>query len=331
MGTCTLVWSQTLSLQGFVADTLVIELPYDTLVCNQEQMLAVRDERNLDQQIVGIRETEKWKVIPVDQYLALQYPLNRSFKCQFRVDSVTYPGYLVIKELTLWQANQAVFSKGLMLNAYTQLLNAQAELITDWLWELRSQAAGGKPAGQVESALLTRWIKAQSEAIKKKAYHSTTYPFTYRRTLHSWCDYILLSDGFIINGHLTLYYPAGRAHRFVRGSPGIYYRYASKWESLAIGGYDQHWYFRLNNRFLARLNTTLRIGVNNFDGSHFRHVDYWNILLVNLGFTASMEYRPLFSKGLWVGLGGHLSYNILPDNVRQFAPGLLLTLGLKLP
>ena len=315
-----------------IADTLLIPLPYDSLLADSPAVVPIRDDRPLPETQLGISQTKKIRYIPVDQYLTLAEPLGLTLS---RVLSDTLPvmvhDTLVIDHLSIWYDGGPTLNKGQILNGYTRLVNSQGATVRDWQWEIRVKQKRKEEREEYLGRLLTAWIEEQGQALAAPGGGRALSPNPYSRQFHPWLDIILLPDGYILNSHLTLYYPADHMRNYIRGAPGLYYRKSSRHESVAIGGRDQQWYLRLGNTWQARINMTFRFGFNNFNPDHFAYVDWWNIFLVNLGMTAAMEYRPVYHRGLYAGLGIHQSINILPEVVERYSPGLLITLGVVLP
>lgn len=147
----------------------------------------------------------------------------------------------------------------------------------------------------------------------------------------SWSEFIFFKDGYGVNVHFTLDFPPDQKSSWRRGSPGLFYRKSDIHESIAIGGKDQQWYHRLSPDWIAKTSTAFRFGFNNFEGGHFDHLDYENLLYVNVSGQASIEYRPIYHKGVYGGFGLYTGYNILPDVIPRFDLGLLLSVGVLLP
>ncbi len=143
---------------------------------------------------------------------------------------------------------------------------------------------------------------------------------------------VILSDGsYIIDGRFSLPYPIDQQQTYNASIPGMYYRRGKYHESIAIGGKDYQHYTRLSDRWVLRQNGIFRFGFNSFDADYFGYVHWKNLFLINVGLTASIEYRPPYLKGFFWGAGLHATYNILPDVVAQSAAGLLITAGVMLP
>lgn len=334
---CTATRAQLFSLNWnldqFIADTMCIRLLADSIMNENPQAggVEVIDQRYSAPRLIGIKQIRKWKYIPVDQFIVLSRPLSDVMETHFRRDSLPYGNTLIIKNLALWYDSQPYFNKGRKLNAYTTLIDDHGKVKGDWIWEFTRKPKRKEADSSVVVRLMERWIQAQSEAIRKGSYHVELYPYLYRRQLMSWSDFILMQDGFALNAHLTLDYPGDQFARYVRGSPGIFYRRSSRHESIAIGGKNQLWYQRLNSRFLTRLDVTLRMGFNSFSAQKFSHVDYWNIVYLGMAANAAVEFRPVYLKGLFLGAGLHCGVNILPDNVERIEPGVMIIVGILLP
>ena len=320
------------SWSELISDTLYISTYADALTLTGLPAISVNDERAESPTILGIQQIKKWHYIPVDQYIALNEPLEIQMTKFFQKFQVTSNQTLVIDYLSLWYDASPAFGAARTLNGYTRLVDSSGKTVRDWQWELREKTAKNqKPADNI-AILLNKWMIAQTESLQRRpASDLPVSPYRYRRQMIPWTDIISLGDGYIVIAHLALEYPADQMVKFIRGSPGIYYRKSSKHESIAIGGRDQQWYFRLNRSWLARLNTTVRVGFNNFNPREYDYVDFWNIMLINLGFNASLEYRPIYHKGFFVGAGLHQAVNLLPSVINTLETGLLFSIGLVLP
>ena len=318
-------------LNTFISDTLNIQVPVDSNAVGKRTALKVVDSRNIDGDILGISQTKKYKYIPVDQYLALNQRLADLFQARFVADSLELTGTLHVSKLILWWDGSPVLDKGLSLNAYTTYHDTSGAPINDWLWEIRLK----KEKKEEEAAYLSRFVQElinqQSEALARGAFNSEFYPHLYRRQLMSWSEFIFFKDGYGINVHFTLDFPPDQQSTWKRGSPGLFYRKSDIHESIAIGGKDQQWYRRLSQDWIAKTSTTFRFGFNNFEGGHFDHLEYQNLLYVNVSGQASVEYRPVYHKGVYGGFGFYGGYNILPEVIPRLELGLLMSVGVILP
>lgn len=326
-----LVAALKFDINEFIADSLIVSLPVDSLHRHQKLQLKISDDRDLPGRIIGIRTSKKWHYIPVDQYILLQSDLAAVLQTYFQRDSVDFSGTLYIKNLHHWNDDKPLFNKGRKLNAYTVLEDSSGTLLGDWIWEYTLKPKKKQKTEIVIGALMDRWLTEQVTAIQSQNFHRNIYPYLFRRQLMNWWDFVILKDGFIVNAHLTLDFPADQQASWVRGASGIFYRKARYHQSIAIGGKDQHWYARMNKHFIRRLNITGRFGFNNFDSAKYDYLDFWNVFLVNFSVNAAIEYRPVYLKGLFFGIGLHGSVNLLPEVIDRFEPGLLLTTGIIIP
>ena len=324
-------WLKLPTLEMFIADTLYITIPQDSSLTGLLSELQVQDSRGLAGNILGISQTKKWKYIPVDQYLALNQSLAILFQEQFARDSLDLTGTLHISNLVLWNDTKPFMKSGLCLNAYTTCHDSAGVPVSDWLWEIRLKKKKKQAEAEYLSTVVQALLAAQSQALISGDFNHEFYPHLYRRQLMTWSELIFFRDGYAINGHLTLDFPADQQSKWIRGSPGIFYRKASDHESIAIGGKNQIWFRRLSPNWITSSSATFRFGFNNFERSQFSHLDYWNLFYVNLSGTAALEYRPVYHQGLYAGIGFYQGLNILPDVIDQFEPGLFFSLGVLLP
>jgi len=327
-------WAQKFklpSIETFISDTLNIDVDQDSSLVPSASPIQVIDSRILDGSILGIRQTKKYRYIPVDQYLALDQPLSDLFQTQFVADSLDLSGTLYLSKLILWTDNSAVLQKGLCLSAYTTFHDTLDQPVSDWIWELRVKREKKEADTLYLGRVIQELAREQSRVLAERDFHSDFYPHLFRRQLMTWSEFIIFEDGFAINAHFRLDFPPDQESKWVRGSPGLFYRRSEIHESIALGGKDQQWYQRLSPSWITQVSGTYRFGFNNFERGEFDHLEYWNLLYLNLSGQASVEYRPIYHKGVYGGLGLYAGYNILPDVIPQTELGLLVRVGLLLP
>jgi len=320
-------WSQ------FIADTLVIKLPEDSSYTTADPLLPILDKRETPGPVLGIRQIKKWRYIPVDQYLVLAEPLSAPLGRYLPVDNVQLGDTLVIDNISLWYDGSPMFLQGWTLNGRTRLVNGGGAIVRDWQWEHRVKKKRKQKPEDAIGRLMGEWMSAQAKALNEDRPARRSSPYRYRRQLLFQVNTIKLLDGYILDGRLSLDFPADQLDRYIRGAPGmsIYYRKSSRHESIAVGFKEQQWLVRLRPSWLGRLNLSFRIGGNSFNPDKFDYVHWRNIFLINIGLTTAVEYRPKYHKGLFAGAGLHQSVNVLPEVVPRYAIGLVLTAGVILP
>lgn len=318
-------------LEVFITDTLHLQIIKDSTAKFSESTLDVIDSRMPGDQILGIRQTMKYKYIPVDQILFMERSMSDLFQYQFSTDSIDLKGSLSISHLILWHDSQAFFRKGLCMNAYTTYHDTSGRPVSDWIWEVRLKRKKKEKDEDFLGRVVQELLTAQSQALLTQNFNNEFYPYLYRRQLKTWSEVIILPDGYAINAHLTLDFPPDQMEKWVRGSPGIFYRRSDVHESIAIGGFDQRWYKRINSSFVTSSSATFRIGFNNFERGGFDHLAYENLLYLNLSTHLSFDYRPIHYRGLYGGFGIYGGYNILPTVIPGFEAGLSAKLGVLLP
>jgi len=319
------------TLEDFIVDTLFVEIPQDIVHSGFNLNLQVQDNREFDGSILGIQQINKYKVIPVDQYITLNRPLAELFVEQFSRDSVDFKGTLKISRLSIWYDGNPAFAKGRRLNAYTILYDENGNPVSDWIWEIAVNKIRKEKEADQLGRMVRKWLNLQSIAIRNRAFNRKLYPYFFRRQLITWTDFIVFTNGFAINTHLTLDFPPDQEKKWIRGAPGIYYRKGAHHESIAIGGVDQQWFRRISTNWVVRITGTGRLGFNNFDNEYYSHLDYWNIIFLNLASLIAIDYRPIYHKGLFGGVGIFNSFSLLPLVIDRYEFGLSFTVGVILP
>ena len=262
------------SIETFISDTLHIDVVRDSTLDPSSSLIKVIDSRILDGAILGIRQTKKYKYIPVDQYLALDQSLSNLFQAQFVQDSLDLTGTLHLSKLIFWTDNSSIKQKGLCLSAYTTFYDSLNQPVSDWIWELRVKREKKEADTLYLGRVVQAFAREQSRALSEKDFNSDFYPHLFRRQLMTWSEFIYFGDGYAINAHFRLDFPPDQESKWMRGSPGLFYRRSDIHESIAIGGKDQQWFQRLSRQWITQLSGTFRFGFNNFERGHFKHLEY---------------------------------------------------------
>ncbi|MCF7803935.1 MAG: hypothetical protein K9N46_01365 [Candidatus Marinimicrobia bacterium] len=322
---------QIIDPDELIADTLHIPLEFAQEEPASATGLRVTDNRKLPGCILDIHQIDKYLVIPVDQYLTMDDSLSEVFHRFLGASVNSKDVTLQINHLDLWYDSKPFFAPGWMLNAETRLVDKSGDILSVWQWEEKRKPARKEALDQTIAQLMREWLIEQQSALITKDYHVPEAIRPYRRVLRPWVDMIVYPDGYAIDARLSLYYPADQQTNYLRGVPSIYYRNSSERESVAIGGNDLQWYHRLSQNWLARVDGTFRLGFNQFNEQKFDHVPWYNLFLVNLSFAQTIEWRPQYYRGVYAGIGLHQSVNILPEVTERFEPGILVTIGARLP
>ncbi len=330
----TISFSQIPYLNTLISDTLFIKIKNDSLVDNFQNNYNISDIRKYSDNVIGITQINKYKYFPVDQYLFLNHSISNLLGYKLASDSINFQHKLIIEDINLWNDTKSFFKKARILSGYSYLVDENDNKTKDWLWEIRYKNKKKLEIEENLSNIFDTWLSSQTDSLKYLNFNTQIYPYKYRRVLESWFDFILLPDGFIINGNLTLNFPQNHKNKWFLGSAGMYYRKSSYHESFTVGGFDQHWFKRFSPTIVWRNNSTFRFGINSFNHEKFEHVDYWNILMLNLGFSSSFEYRPKIFRGLFCGGGLYLNINglpYIPEKIKIVEPGIFTTIGICLP
>lgn len=323
--------AQLIDSRKLIADTLRISVPVAESDQSSGRNFQVVDNRQNSPRVLGVRQVNRYLIIPVDQYLILNDSLANVFR-KLLAPAIRDSGWtLYIDKLDIWHDDRPFLARGWMLNAETRLTGADGNLISLWQWEFKRKQVRKQKFDQLISVLMQEWLINQQSAMIMHQYYQPPKIHPYRRVLHLWENTVFFKDGYAIDGRLSLYYPADQQQSFLRGVPGIYYRHSPNRESIAIGGKDLHWYYRASENWLLSLSGAGRIGFNRFNPNVYDYLDWWNLFLVNIGMTVKFEWNPQYHRGITAGVGLYQDVNLLPEVVDRFDPGLLLSIGLCLP
>ncbi|MCF7886246.1 MAG: hypothetical protein K9M80_07115 [Candidatus Marinimicrobia bacterium] len=323
-------------LTGLSYDTLTVELPFDSLISNSAKTPQIIDRRELKPRQLGITQINKYMFIPVDQYITLNNSIAQNLAYQFQQDSIYFADTLVIDNLTLWYDSKPCLSAAHVLNGYSYITK-NGHPVKQYRWEIRRKKQWGETKSENFARLFQQWLKAQADSIATFKTHqnvSPMEPLKYRRVFKSWSDFVVLQDGFIVNMNLTLDFPKDHGQSAIFGSGGLYYRQTSYLQSIGFYAFDQHWLYRINRAMVGRLNSNLRFGMNKLNRNKFDQPDWEDLLMLNMGLSAAVQYQPLNYRGLFFGGGLYLNINglpTLPGKMKIIEPGLLFILGVRLP
>jgi len=329
-------WAPVLTAQlidpgQLISDTLRIPVEVATATDSRSPGIHVQDLRGVPGNILGIRQVDKYWIIPVDQYLVIPDSLSGLFRRFLSTTGANTNSTLYIDKLDLWFDSKPFFSQGWMLNAETVLVGDSGDTLSVWQWEFKRKPSRKEKTAQTLSQLMQHWLFDQQSAVLTGHFYSPSVFRKYKRTLSLWTKMIFFSDGYAIDGRLSLYYPADQMDNYVRGVPGLYYRKSSYRESIAIGGNDLQFAHRLSRDWLLVFDGITRLGFNQFNPEKFDHVNWYNLFLINLGFSEYIEWSPQYHRGLYGGIGLYQSLNILPEVTDRFEPGILVTIGVRFP
>lgn len=314
-----------------IADTLHVPMDFVSSDMMEITTISVADHHEFGPRILDVRQVNKYLIIPVDQYLVVSDSLSVLFQ-RFLGDPLPHTdATLHIGTLDLWHDGKPFFATGWMLNAETRLVDGSGETVSVWQWELKRNPPRKEEFEETVSMLMMDWFSDQQTALLQRDFSLPEVTRPYRRTLNLWMNTLFFQDGYALDGRLSLYYPGDQQRNSIRGVPGMYYRKSPVRESIAIGGNNILWSHRMRSDWLFKLDGTFRVGFNQFKSREFEHIDWYNLLFVNIGLSQSIDWMPRYYKGIYAGIGVHQSINILPNVIEWFEPGVQFTVGLRLP
>ncbi len=319
-------------IPNFIADTVIVAFPGDSLFIEVGHKFTA-DQRVNGGQHLAVGTRKKWYYLPVDQFYWLKMPLNEL--CNWYLGdslSADSSNRLIFDNLTFWYDRNGYFGSGReKLNGYTYLVDGSGQIIRDWQWDFTIKKQKKVKQEEAYSDLLEKLLSQQKNSLTSSEPDEFISRFPYRRELNPWVDFIIMPDGFIIDVRLKLLFPMDEAGSWQHGIRGVYYRRTEKFESAAVGGLDQQWYFRKNDDMVWRCGITGRFGFNSYQADYFDTIHWKNIFMVHAGFTGSLEYRPRYLRGLHAAVGLYLQVNALPEFVDFLEGGVLVTVGVNLP
>ncbi len=188
--------SGQINFADLIADSVYISVAADSFDTGAAELPYIADRRPLASNIIAIRQTKKYRYIPVDRYMALNSSLSTLMGRQLVVDSVHIPGNLVIDNVTIWRKTK----KEWMLNGYSYLAGPDGSPTAGWQWEITTRSKKKEKPEVAIGRLVDTWLVSHADTLKKD--HLPASPRRYRRELMSWADMIIIPDGFIIEAYI---------------------------------------------------------------------------------------------------------------------------------
>ncbi len=147
--------------------------------------------------------------------------------------------------------------------------------------------------------------------------------------LNAGGDFILTTDGFLIDGSLHFAYPEAR--RLFFNSAGIIrFRHQKKFESIEYGLLNNSLDYRLNNRCLFQFRSHLLLGLNRWkDMKTVKHKLY-DALIGDFSVSQSVHYHPRCARTPIFGVGFYQSVYYIYSRDFKFQFGVVFHLGMQL-
>jgi hypothetical protein len=302
--------------QKYICDSLQISFG---IVSNPKTPLlidSVIDSRDiLTGTQIRISERKKYVYIPVDFYYVTKHPLTKEIALLFTDSLASDTAFkLVIErfELNYRESFKPVTQLIAQIKVYSGIKSTQKKLLGTLAYEI----VGDKPKKGKEQEsfeiLITRWVaNFQTDIVKLKhgagAQRSTGFcnyfpPDTKTgQSIYTEASVLFGIQSYIIDGDLGFYDPEATPRVFRRTS-FIRYRNEKRYESIAFGSRSYHFYYRLNDKFMADVGQRVCVGLNRWKDMDTYDHKLYDIVHIDVGLKAGIYYYPFGKRSVVAGL-----------------------------
>lgn len=139
-------------------------------------------------------------------------------------------------------------------------------------------------------------------------------------------NFILTSDGFLIDSSMRFAYP--EAKRLFFNSAGIIrFRHQKKFESIEYGLVNNALNYRLNNRYLFQFQSHLLLGLNRWKDMNTVKHKLYDALIGDFSISQNIYYHPRFARTPIFGVGLYQSVYYIDSMGFKFQFGVVVHLG----
>jgi hypothetical protein len=165
----------------------------------------------------------------------------------------------------------------------------------------------------------------------------TPFPYNFRSyspnapwmQLNAGGNFILTTEGFLIDGSLQFAYP--EAKRLFFNSAGIIrFRHHKKFDSIEFGMVNNTLNYRLTNKYLFQFRSHLLLGLNRWKDMNTVKHKLYDALIGDVSISQSVFYHPRFARTAIFGVGFYQSVYYIYSMDFKFQFGLQIYLGGKI-
>ena len=306
--------------QDYLADTLFIDFP-DAKGFGEIPMKidTIIDKRGKNPHLLKIEETNKFLVVPVDQYIWTKTPLNQAIDSMIN-DPETFkrPAYLFeINEFALGTRDGNLFSA---YTLYTQLgLYRIHHNDTSYLGTLGYESEypkktfGAKTQTGYESVIET-WKtqlsfslwglgEAPSREQLTGLYNFSPGPFSGKTEyLYGNGRFSLTNNGFLLDGEIMFSHRETKK-KYKRAPYCLRYRNDKLFEAIELGQGADIFNFRMHKNWLAQARFNVFFGFNKWKNPENASHEFWDLFILDYSLSQGIHYDPMNQRNVIFGMG----------------------------
>jgi hypothetical protein len=147
--------------------------------------------------------------------------------------------------------------------------------------------------------------------------------------LNAGGDFILTTDGFLIDGSLHFAYPEAK-QLFFNSAGIIRFRHQQKFESIEYGLMNHALNYRFNKKYIFQFRSHLLLGLNRWKDMNTVKHKLYDALLGDFSTNQLLHYHPRFARTPIFGLGFYQSVYYIDSMGSKFQFGVVFHLGMQL-
>lgn len=333
--------------QRFVYDTLAVEFGSPSSPFPGIDIDTVTDIRKNDPAVIGIHETKKYLVIPVDRYVVLNNPLSCEIKGMFiSDDKLRYDNILrfEIEEFDVFARKQFFITKYVAhanISLHSKSEDGRFNYVSNLLYETTVSPGGfmAKPK-QGYQAVLDRWkTQFTVDIIQVSSCLQTgsvcrmpnliEVPRSLRNNLVASMETSIWHDSWLVDGEIIFSRPESQK-KFYRKAYGIRYRREQKLQSLEYSISNDQFNLRISDNFLLVLKSKLFFGLNLWTNEEYRERGFEDILLLDYSLGPVILFNPYYKRGVTFGTGVTGSGTFIYSEGFSVKPYITIQLGIKI-
>ncbi|MBN1186747.1 MAG: hypothetical protein JXB49_31000 [Bacteroidales bacterium] len=334
----TLIFSIRLYSQNITTDTIFIDFTPDSLIPVNFCFKNITDNRKINEKALGYSQKKKYILIPVEQAICLNKPLNKSLltksgtSCknelnleidQFHIEH--YDGFLLKQHILI--ANFPVYK------CSTDSSQFLGTLAYNFEHQPRNKKASQTA---VYEELLPLWhqqfkldmlqVSTFAQTGNDKPENLLTQEFKRPKYFNIITSGVISIDFWQLDGEIYFSRPeTNSTHWFL--SKMVRYQSASDFELFAMGRKAEHYYKRFNENWNFDINSNFLIGFVKWRNPD--EIKLYQLLQLSLSSYQNIVYEPLNRNGLIFKFGVFENMYYMVEYPLGFQLGLSLSCGYK--
>jgi len=333
--------------QRLIYDSLAVEFGSTGGPVPHVNIDTVMDARKNDPAVIGVHETNRYLVIPVDRYVVLDNPLSCEITGMFIIDDKSRHENVLRLEINEFDvfARRQFFMTKYVTHANISLLSGNEDDSFhhkgNLLYETTASPGGfmAKPK-QGYQAVLDRWKDQFTEDMIQVSSCIQTGSVCRLPNLidesHSLRNNLIISmetsiwhNSWLADGEIIFSRPESK-RRFYRKAYCIRYRREERLQSLEYSISNDQFNFRISDNFSLVLKSKLFFGLNLWTDEEYRVRGFEDIFILDYSLGPGILFNPYYKRGITFGTGLTGSATFIYSEGFSVKPYISIQLGIKI-